>query len=559
MALMGGAHRTHLSFVAVLALVFAARLPAQAQGKDAFVQALIQFSRGAAGTDGDEAGALRASLGALASGLSSWNDSVARVEAGFKGAIGSATPGQAVQMRAALGATYIERGRYQDALVVLGGAPADQAVPSGYHRLASTAHERLGDTARARERYQLAFSADPTGHFAAYALLTATRGAAVPDRQRAISLLVNAAIAAGGGTGPGGLVVLGLELLDDASADVPLFPMSAYAAGVSLLAGGRFDEAVTELTAAAMRDTLLTDPAREHEGARTAAQALAQGNGPAAVAACARVPTAERSTEVQRLLGLAYWTSGQYDDAVAHLRASVRLDPDNERARLSLADVLVAAGRRDEARASLLDTTEALPRSGQAWWRVARLALDASDEPAALRAYEAAARLTPIVGASLVHGAIGRLRHNALDLDGAAIAHAARAAAAPTSVAAHLDLGRVFAAQDRLDEASVELAAAVLIEPSHADALVAFGQLRADVGDDAGALTVLRAARAARPTHAETRYALAQMLRRSGQAAEADAELEAFRQLQRESMAAERRRFEETGQAIEKALQGRTP
>ena len=49
----------------------------------------------------------------------------------------------------------------------------------------------------------------------------------------------------------------------------------------------------------------------------------------------------------------------------------------------------------------------------------------------ALQAYEAASRLAPFAGASIVYAAIGRLQHNTLDLDAAARAYERRVALAP--------------------------------------------------------------------------------------------------------------------------------
>ena len=119
---------------------------------------------------------------------------------------------------------------------------------------------------------------------------------------------------------------------------------------------------------------------------------------------------------------------------------------------------------------------------------------DGADLPAALRAYETAARLAPVAGASAVYAAIGRLQHLALNLDAAATAYERRVALVPGSAQAHLDLATVYQAQDRLEDALVEDLAAALVDPASANAFAAAGQLRADQGDDAGAITLLRSA-----------------------------------------------------------------
>jgi tetratricopeptide (TPR) repeat protein len=74
------------------------------------------------------------------------------------------------------------------------------------------------------------------------------------------------------------------------------------------------------------------------------------------------------------------------------------------------------------------------------------------------------------------------LQHTVLDLDAAAHSYERRLTLAPQSAPAHLDLGRVYQAQDRLDDALAEYLAAALLDPASASALAAAGQLRATWG-----------------------------------------------------------------------------
>ena len=153
-----------------------------------------------------------------------------------------------------------------------------------------------------------------------------------------------------------------------------------------------------------------------------------------------------------------------------------------------------------------------------------------------------------------MYTAIGRLQHNKLDLDAAAAAYERRAGLTPLARDAHLDLGAVYLAQDRLDDALAEFLLAALLDPKSARAFAALGQVHADMGHDADALRMLQRAIALDGTLLDARYAASRALLRLGRTEDARAELLTFERLQREAMAAERRRFEDNARAIEEAL-----
>jgi len=478
-----------------LAWIVCAPVPAAAQAKDDFVRAFIELSQAVGGATGAEGRALRASLDAMAKGLVGWDAAVSRVEAGFAGAVTSAAPAEAARMRATLGATYLERGRVADALVVLDPAATLDPTFTPVHLLRGLGHARANRLEAAAAAYAAARNVDPLSAHLAYLYLSASRRAAAgPERRAALDALFRAVSGTAGAT-PTDLTVLPLDLLDDASVDAPLFMPAAYVAGFRLLAQARYPEALASLRAAAAADPVVTSAAR---------------------------PTALNSAD--------------------------------ERARISKADAQVAAGDRAAARASLLDTVRRFPDSGQAHWRLGRLEEDRGDQAAARRAYEAAARAAPVAGASMVYAAIGRLQHTALDLDAAADAYERRVALAPRSAPAHLDLGAVYQAQDRLEDALTEYLAAALVDPTSARARVSAGQLRADLGDDQGAIALLRRAVQLDPNDGEARYALGRALLRVGRADESRQELAAFERIQKAAMEAQRRSFEENSRALESAL-----
>jgi tetratricopeptide (TPR) repeat protein len=536
-----------------LALLLSAPVPASAQAKDTFVEGLVAFSQAAAGTYGREGPALRDALDRMNDGLARWNDAVSRVEAGFAGAIASAAPREAAQMRATLGAAYLERGRVGDALPHLDAA-ASLNAPS-VEILRGLAHARAGQRAAAAAAFRRAVVLDPTGLSPALLFIDATRGAEPSkERELAMTALRDALSEIVDGARAPAVSVLPLDLLDEASVDEPFFPPSAYARGLALLREAKYGEALASLRAAADADPLTSDAALSSAEARAASDALRGQDARRAVDLFLSVPGREASSEIQRLLGIAYWTLEEYARGAEHLRAAVRLNPRNERARLALADVLVAAKDPGAARDVLLQTIAAFPASGSAHWRLGRLSQDQGDQVPALQAYEAASRLTPFAGASIVYAAIGRLQHNKLDLDAAVAAYERRAGLTPLARDAHLDLGTVYRAQDRLDDALAEFLLAALLDPKSARAFAALGQLHADMGNDADALKMLQRAITLDESLLDARYAASRALLRLGRTEDARAELLTFERLQREAMAAERRRFEDNARAIEDAL-----
>ena len=113
--------RVHLAlFLAVVVLCCPAR--AYAQLKDSFAHALIEFANAANADVDDQGAAVTAAIDAMAQGLAAWDEAQARMESGLAAEVGSAPPSAAARMRTVLGAAYLERGRFDDALKQLDAA-----------------------------------------------------------------------------------------------------------------------------------------------------------------------------------------------------------------------------------------------------------------------------------------------------------------------------------------------------------------------------------------------------------------------------------------------------
>jgi tetratricopeptide (TPR) repeat protein len=255
--------------------------------------------------------------------------------------------------------------------------------------------------------------------------------------------------------------------------------------------------------------------------------------------------------------GLALLMQARYSEAVATLKMSTEVsaaEVRDERARLASADARLASRDVIGARAALGEGVQALPRSGLLRWRLAQLQLALGDEAGALRSLQAAVALPLLGGAAHLYAALGRIYHNQLDLDAAAFAYERRVRLIPNDVAAHLDLGDVYRAQDRLDEALAEYSIASLLDATNVRALVTAAQMHAAAGRDEPAVTLLRRAVALEPSHLEARYALSRGLLRLGLADDARRELQVFERLQQKALQDQRRQFQENQIRIDETL-----
>jgi tetratricopeptide (TPR) repeat protein len=475
------------------AAVLLASASLAAQGKDRFVTGVVDFINAAEGESHTE---LVAAVDAMAAGLTHWDSLVARVEAGLTSEIGGVPPQTAARMRMALGAVYLERGRFEAALAQFDAAAALDPSSPDVHVFRGLVFDNAARPDDAADAYRRAWESDPTSAINAYRFLGAVR--AKPGSAQTAAAMDTLRAAVGVASTTDGAVpfsFIDLGVLDDAMSPAPVIPFAAHADAFALVRRGRYDEAV----------------ARFRE----------------AVAA----------------------------DAAAAATSAGRL---SERARLAAADASVAAGDETAARQMLRETIRAYPASGRAWWKLGTLLQAFGDQRGAVEALEAAAS-GAAAGAAPLLATIGRLRHSQLDLDSAVATYAQRVALQPNDSAAHYDLADVYRARDDLGAARVEATAAALLDPASARAFAMIGQLEAAAGRDEDALRMLRKAVALAPADTEARYALGRALLRVGRDEEARRELEVFQQLQSKAMDEERRRFQENMRKIEDTLKANQP
>lgn len=524
---------------------------AHAQAKDAFVEGLTQLINAVDGTFGDEGPALQSAVDAMARGLAAWDARVAGVESGFRADVAAAPPAGAAVMRGALGTVYLERGRADDALAQFTAAAELDRSLSQAHVLRGLAFERANRAEEAAAAYRAAWQASPTDGASAYLVLRSS-----PSTPAALEALRAAVIRRFDSPSSfGGFPVA--DLLDEASVAAPMFAPSAYNAGFALIRQGKYDEALASLKAAVAADPLVTDRGLQLEEATRGIAAFREKNMRLAIVALdAALGRSPESAEVYRILGVAFAANKQYDRSLSHLQEATRLNPRDDRARIAMADVLVASGKPDAALEVLRQTVRDLPESAEAHWQLGRIEQARGDSDA-VKSFERAATKPVAAGAARLYAIIGQAYHAQFELEGAVNAYRQRARIAPNDRDAHVDLAEVYRAQDKLDEARVEYLAAALIDPASAKTFGLIGQVDAAAGRDEDAVVMLRRAVTLDAGLLEARYALSRALLRLGRTGEAQQELRAFEAAQAKAMDEQRRQFLDNQQKIDDVLKNK--
>jgi tetratricopeptide (TPR) repeat protein len=524
---------------------------ARAQGKDAFVQHLSTLvETNERGIDGR---AISAAVDALTTALGEWDQAIGRAESGLSADIKTATPSTAARMRAALGAAYLERGRVADALAQFDSVlKLDPAFADG-HVLRALALETGNTRQQAAAEYHAAWRADQSSPIRAYLFLRSAGPADANDRASAVRVLSKALD--GSARDQRAARFFSASLVDEAAAHMPQFPPAIYNEGFALVLQGRYADAASRLTQASQRDPLVTDAALKADEVIRAIAPLQRGNAnEAIVGLLAILDRYASSSEVHRILGVALWTGHQEDKARSELDAAVRLDRQNERARLALADLLFESGDAPRALETLRETVRDIPASGTALWKLGDLYQRFGNEADALQSFEAASKLPAFTGLGDVLAAVGRLYNNRFDLESAAAAYARRMALNPNDGAAHADLGEIYLAQDHLDDALAEFLVAALLDPANGRLFAKIGQVHAAAGRDADAVPMLRRALMLDGSQLEARYGLSRALLRLGRTDEAQAELRLFEDAQKKAMDAQRRRVLDDQRKLEETV-----
>jgi tetratricopeptide (TPR) repeat protein len=511
-------------------------------GKSSFVEALATFTTAMAGTYGDEGPALRASLDAMEGALERWDASIAAYEA----AVRDGRPGLDAHVK--LAAVYLDRGLPMRALPELEAAVRLAPSQPDLHAFLGLAHGLLGDHALAAQAYEHAAQLDPGEPALLYELALRLRaGGRVEEAGNADRRFRTAQHARLFATGAAEVAPAAFTrpALLRARGATPVFPLALYADGFRLLRAGAYASAIEALRRGAGIDPLTAGPdaAGERATARGSAALRRGALRDALEQLTSAVESAPGDPEAARLLGMAHWADERHDRAAAHLRAAVALRPEDERARLALADVLVTAGRTEAAEHVLLEAVEVLPGAGQVRFRLGRLYHLTGRYQEAIAAFEQATSLEPFVGLDGLYRLIGLTRALEQDVEGTIRAYRRQIDVTPDDASIHRALGDTLLEDGRYEAAHTAYLAALLVDPRDARAAGQVARIHLEQREYADAVAAARYALRIDDDR-EARYALATGLMRLGRVEEGRAALQAFGSLQQAEMARERDAYE---------------
>jgi len=517
--------------------VASSRLWQQAAGihqlKLEFVAALQQFTRAQAGTFGDEGPELRLSIASMRETLGRWDAGVQQFESDANRGAPSA------EAHVALATVLLDRHRIDAALRALEAAENQDDNRADIYTLQALAYgvsDRPAEAARALRRASVLGPDNPVTFYTLAQHLVrldqtddATR--AFRDFQRALSRRKGAN---GSQTSPTPFDRVGL--LRQVAGVAPIFPQGRYVDGYAALRTGDYSAAVTAFNDASVDDPIVAGDGAARERVVQAAALIRAGRLDAAIPALHSAATAAPDhAETYRLLGLAYWLDEQQGKSIEHLRSAIRLAPQDERARVMLADVLAGDRRLAEAERELTLAIESGLRSGRIRYALAELYERQSLLPQAARSFHESEIFGPVVGRDQFYRALGSLLVNQADFDGAVAAYTQRIEANPNSGEAHRQLGEIYFLKGRDEEALAEFMAATWLDPRDAKAHAAAGHVQVRRLKYADAVVALERALSLDASLREARYALATSLRRIGKTEEAARELAIFQRQQAEA------------------------
>ena len=510
------------------------------QVKLQFVEAFQRFVRAQAGTFGDEGAALTESVAAMRASLSRWDQAIAQIE----GRVTRLT--READAHVALATVWLDRHRLENALQELSAAERIANDRVDVHTLKSLALSALGRTeesVRALKRATAIDSSNPTTYYRLARLqMQLRRPDDASDAWRGLARALQHPPAANRDSDGRIVPFERVDLLRQTAGMAPVFPQPRYAAGMSALRSGDYERAVAGFAEAIVSDPLIAGSAEGRARVVEAGTMLRDGRIDIALSQLLDATKAfPGQSEIHRLLGLIYWLDEQQGKSIEQLRTAIALAPGDERARMTLVDVLISERRYSEAEREL--TTTGTP-SGQRLYRLSQVDQRQSLLPQAVQALKESEAFGPLIGRDHFYQSWGSLLVNQADFDGAVAAYAKRIEVNPNSAEAHRQIGEIYILQGRHDEALADLRVAAWLDPTDAKAHAAAGQVYARLLAYPDAIESLTRAVMLDPTLREARYTLGTVLMRVGKVDQAKTELETFGRQQAEAEASGQREFE---------------
>jgi tetratricopeptide (TPR) repeat protein len=534
-------HRVIASAVLVLLL---APSPAYAQ-RDQFLAAVIRLYQTLPGVFGDEGPQLTAHVEAMSAALARWEDTIRESERQLRPQAQDGNPQTALQAHTVLASLYLERNRFDAALREFDADITIDPARAGFHRLRGLVLQAMNRDDEAAAAFRAAWLREPDDPQNAYRVVVyrspETTAADVERALGTLRSLERALITRERARAYA--VFMNVRAIDDDAAGAMGFIPAAYAPAFTQLLNGDYAGAVVALRSAAAADPLNTDPVMRSDRTTQGIAALKQGLVDSAIAHFEAALGAGESSQAHRLLGTAYWVSGDLGKSVLHLRAAVRLSPRDERSWLALARALESSGNLTEVVDALRTAIGELPDAGALRWQLSVTAGKRQrTEPEDLELATVAERLTLLAGKGELYDRAGRLAHGHLDYGRALTLFEKRVVLTPNNAAAHKTLGRAYIDAGREDEGYAALVIALLLDPLDTETLTALGQLHLMADRGAQAVAALERALAIQSDHSEALHALSDALLRTGRTAEGQKRREESEQLRTKDGDDQRRR-----------------
>jgi tetratricopeptide (TPR) repeat protein len=533
--------------VCLVAVLAALSASAGAQ-KDAFRDALIGFHANLAGDFGDEGPLVVENLQRMASALAKWDEMIRGAEQDLRRRLPAASAAESARIHTTVAESYVERGRYADAISELDAAIQLDGGRGALHILRGLALEMLGRQEDAIGAFRRAWQLDRDDPVSAYLVASrrATQTAADDMTPEAVQLLkAHERRLASVPSDRHIPLFTELALVPDSAAVTPVFSPASYWEGFARVAEGRYEQAIASFRTALARDPLVTGAPARLERLQQAIARLRDGDAEGAIPLLeAAAASAPGSSETHRILGAAYADAGSDDKSIDQFERAAALARDDERVDVALGRALAHARQFERAERALKSTIERLPQSTDAHSALADLYETTDRGRSALHELEAAASSPIIAGKSALYWRLADLEHRFLEYERVIDPLARRVRLNPNDARAHTDLGLAYTRVGRTNDALVELVAASLIGPDDAETLTAIGQIHFDAGNYAAAETVLRRAIVIPPALMQARYLLGHTLARLGRARDSLEQLAEYDRLRAAANDDARRTFE---------------
>lgn len=234
--------------------------------------------------------------------------------------------------------------------------------------------------------------------------------------------------------------------------------------------------------------------------------------------------------EAVQVLGLSWFLTGRFADAVPHLEATRRWAADNLELGHVLGQAYIQVGQADRARETLAAVFGVAPASAAAHVLAAQVMIRLEHEPLAEAELKRALDKQPdLPRANLLLGQIAMFRGR---LEESATLTRKEIALNPGDAMAFYQLGDVHVRQSNWDAAAGALQRSLWLNPFYSGPYILLGKVYTRKGQPATAEAMLRRAVQYDPNNRTAHYLLGQLLQQLGRVEEARREFEIAERLQ---------------------------